>query len=186
MRITLDRKTGRPAAWAAIQTAAYLMVVPSEELRFVEDIHVYTWRGVILPSVTGILKDVGIIDTAWYNEAARLRGSYVHLACALEDRGNLDWSTLDPVLVPYVEAWVRFKRESGFVPEIIETPMLNESYLYAGTPDVIGEMPGVAAVRGAVELRKNGTYRLTTYNDTSDTETWLAALAVYNYKNSRK
>lgn len=186
MRITIDRKTGPTPAWGCLQLAAYLMVAPSDELRFVEDTHVYTWRGAVLPSVTTILKDVGIIDTAFYTEAARLRGSYAHIACALEDQGMLDWSTLDAVLVPYVEAWVRFKRESGFVPEIIETPMLNESYLYAGTPDVIGELPGMVATRGAVELRNNGTYRLTTYNDTADADTWMAVLTVYNFKYRRR
>ncbi len=45
----------------------------------------------------------------WTPEAALERGRLVHRACALldgwGDGSGLDWSTLHPVLVPYVEAY---------------------------------------------------------------------------------
>jgi len=85
------------------------------------------------------------------------------------------------VIFPYLEAWRKFRKESGFVPEQIEPPMMSTAYKYAGTPDRIGELPG-RIKRAAVELHDDGTYKLIPFTDRQDWNLWLSVLAVHNWK----
>ena len=180
VKCCLDIKSGKVMPWTAIQTAAYsLMDTPVD---FIEEGHRYTLNGVSLESVTGILAAEGFIDTAFYDEYSRTRGTYVHAARHLDDNGDLEESTLDPVIAPYLEAWRRFKRESGFVVDQSEIPLANALYKYAGKPDVIGHFPTGIMKRGAVELHDDGKYRLIPYTDRGDVSLWLAVLAVHNWK----
>lgn len=96
--------------------------------------HTYTPN---LPSVTGILKAVGIIDTAFYTEEGRERGSAVHLACEFLDQGDLDESTIDLQIAGYVEAYKKFKSDTGWEFDWIEAPVSDKAHTYAGTPDRI-------------------------------------------------
>lgn len=183
MRCVLDIKSGKAEPWAALQTAAYTLVEESPELEFIEDIHRYQFRGIILPSVTEILKDEGFIDTSFYNDYGRTRGTYVHKARHLDDRGELDDDSIDPAIEPYLQAWRKFRNESGFTPIISEVPMVCISLMYAGTPDVIGEFPtGTTISRAVIELRNDGTYRLIPHQDYTDIEIWKAVVAVRNWK----
>ena len=133
--------------------------------------------------VTGILKDEGFIDTRFFDDYSRDRGSLVHLATHYDDEGELDDDSLDPVIVPYVEAWRKFKRESGFVVEESEIPMYSATYRYAGIFDTRGVFPGKPILkRAAVELHNDGTYRMIPYKDRQDIQIWLSALACHTWK----
>jgi len=184
MKAVIDIKSGRVEPWAALQTAAYsLLDAPVE---FIADGHIYTDApvdgfGRSYPSVTTILKAEGFIDTRFYDDWSRDRGSMIHLATAYDDAGELDEENLDPVILPYLAAWRRFRKESGFIPEQIEPPMMSNTYRYAGTPDRIGELPG-RIKRAAIELHNDGTYRLVPFTDRQDVNIWLATLAVHNWK----
>lgn len=90
-----------------------------------------------LPSVTGILKSVGLIDAAWFTDEGKERGKAVHLACEYLDQGDLDEESLDPQIVPYLEAYKKFKRETGWEFDWIEAPVSDKAHLYSGTPDRI-------------------------------------------------
>lgn len=105
--------------------------------------HVYSQGGVTVtdPSVTTILADCGLIDTTYFNELAAWRGSLVHLACQLHDEGDLDESTLDPALIPYLTAWKSFKLETGWFAYQIECPRRSSLHGFVGTPDQIGAFP---------------------------------------------
>jgi len=177
----LDKKTGRAEPWAALQLAAYsLLDAPVE---FTEDGHIYTFEGVVLPSVTQILEAEGAVDTTFYDEYSRHRGSMVHLATHLDDTGELDEDSVDPVIRPYLEAWRRFKRESGFTVEYSEVPMMSTAYRYAGTPDVLGRFPeNNGPARAVVELHEDGKYKLVPFTDRRDTNIWLSCLAYHNWK----
>jgi hypothetical protein len=178
---TLDIKSGKVMPWTALQVAAYSLL--DTPIDFTEEGHCYmTKGGKNLPSVTGILLAEGFIDTQWFSEYGRTRGSYVHLARHLDDIGELDESTIDPVIAPYLEAWRRFKRESGFVVDQSEVPLQNMLYGYAGRPDVIGHFPTGIMKRGAVELHDDGKYRLIPFTDRQDVSLWLSVLAVHNWK----
>lgn len=107
--------------------------------------HVYTHRdGHRPPSVTQVLGQVkpwlGMFDRVSTSalEHARQRGSQVHRATHYLDEGDLDWDTVDPVIVPYLQAWERFKREKRFLPILMETLVYHPTYGYAGTFDRIG------------------------------------------------
>jgi hypothetical protein len=176
MRAILDLKSGHVEPWAALQTAAYSLL--DKICEFEAEGHRYE-NG--LESVTGILKSEGFIDTRFYDEWSRDRGSGVHLATAYDDQGELDEETVDPEIDPYLEGWRKFKAESGFIPQQIETPMMSTVYRYAGTPDRIGELPGHIK-RAAVELHDDGSYKLVPFTDRQDAALWLAVLAVHNWK----
>jgi hypothetical protein len=102
---------------------------------FREATHEYFIGGKPVPGVTTVLKEAGLIDSTWFTPEAALRGQHVHTACALWDKGELDTCALDPVLVPYLEAWQKFRKESGVTPTIIEEPFYSLEHGFAGTID---------------------------------------------------
>jgi len=172
--------------------------------------HLYTLDGRPLPSTTGILKAEGFIDDAWFTEDARLRGTYVHLACHLYDKGTLDIDTLDDALRPYLDGYIRFKEETGFQVIESEIPHYHPQYLYAGTPDKIGMMNGTDTLvdlksgiiqpwcalqtasyemffnrpmkRFGVQLTDDGKYKIVPFPDRTDRNIFLSALAIHNWK----
>ena len=76
-----------------------------DDLEFDEDKHLFTVNGEIIPSVTQILKREGFcpgldfIDP-WYLK----RGSYVHKATELFDKGTLNEDSLSHEIMPYLES----------------------------------------------------------------------------------
>ena len=66
----------------------------------------------------------------------------MHEATQFDDEGDLDGSTLEPELLPYVEAWRKFRRECHLVIALIEQPIHSPKYRYAGTPDRFGWLNG--------------------------------------------
>ena len=108
--------------------------------------HAYTVNGRPVPSVTQVLADTGIIDTRWFTEESRQRGTAVHAACEFLDEGDLDESTIDPIAVPYLDAYRGFLAEHR--PEIVsvETKVHSEVYRYAGRLDRVVIMNGIASV----------------------------------------
>jgi len=177
METILDVKSGKSMPWSQIQTAAYTLL--DAPATFEDEGHIY--EGGTLESVTQILQAEGFIDTTFYNERGRERGSFVHLAIHLDIMGELDEDTLDPELVPYLTAWRDFMNESGFHVEQTEQPMQSTVYGYAGTPDVIGSWPNGGPTRAVVELN-NGKYRLIPHTNQNDKKIWLAILTTHNWK----
>jgi hypothetical protein len=79
---------------------------------FDEERHRYRVSGQPVPSVSTVIEALGLAD---FSKAppSRLRqkaeiGTFAHQATAYLDRGTLDWSSLHPVIQPYVEAYARF------------------------------------------------------------------------------
>jgi hypothetical protein len=183
------------------------------QIQFNADRHEYSVNGVVYPSVTQVLKIAGLIDTTWFTDEARERGSYVAQATHMLDEGTLDESSLDPALVPYVEAWKKFLADSKAEVIASEYAVVNTTYGYAGTldrwlilnrHDTIIDIKGgqplpwhpiqTAAYagclkthfqRGSVYLRDNGTYRLKMHNDENDRAVWMAALVIAKWKQSK-
>ena len=169
----LDLKSGKVEPWAALQLASYTIL--DALVDFQEDGHIYTFKGVRLYSTTQILKTKGYIDDTWYKryDYNRELGKNVHLLTHLYDIDDLDEDTVGPVELPYLEAYLKFKRESGFVVEESEVPKGNLKYMVAGTADKRGnwDIP-----RAALELHSDGTYKLYPYKDRNDIKIWLAEL----------
>lgn len=112
--------------------------------------HTYRLDGQVIPGVTSVLKSVGLLDYSMIPQdvlqAASRRGTAVHSAVELLDRGELDRSSIDPRLEGYIVAYERFLLESQFVPGHIEHRVFNELHRYAGTLDRTGMLGGTLTV----------------------------------------
>lgn len=82
-------------------------------------------------------------DRDWYYR----RGSMIHKAVALMDVGRLDWKSLHPRIVPYVQAAQKFRLECGgeLVAQELEVTDLN-----------MGTMGHLDAVYKSMSLRSHG------------------------------
>jgi len=102
------------------------------------------FAGVKFESVTKILALDGLCDFSFVEEEIRLRamqrGTSVHWLTQLEDEGKLNYRQVPLRLRPYRKAWTDWKRDTGFVPELIEYRFLS-LYGYAGTIDRYGKFP---------------------------------------------
>lgn len=92
--------------------------------------------------VTEILAEAGMVDYSFCSEDAMTRGTYVHTACEMIDKGTLDWENLDPVLRPYCDAYIEFLRDTQ--PEIVlsEERMEHSVFQYTGKPDRVIQFRG--------------------------------------------
>ena len=113
-------------------------------VEFDEAAHRYRLDGEPVPSVTQVL---GVLDQfagvpADVLEAAREFGTHVHKAVELDVLGALDEESLDPALAEYLAGWRAFLRESGARPLRSEFRVASRSRRYAGTSDLLVEMPG--------------------------------------------
>jgi hypothetical protein len=110
-------------------------------LEFDAETHTYRFAGKIVPSVTGVLRAIDNFDhvPAELLERARKFGQHVHAATDLFDRGILDEEDLDPLLLPYLNAYKLFLSESGFVVEHSEEKVYSARHKYAGTLDKRGK-----------------------------------------------
>jgi len=183
-----------------------------QNLIFRESDHSYLFKGVRLPSVTQIIADAGLYgDTSYYTEYSRDRGSFVHEAIEYHLSGELDEGTLDPVIVPYLDAWKQFQAEAHYVSDSCEERLASDVYHFAGTIDHIGHLNGhfsiidvktgvpvpatgiqlagyeiLLSVRGArrfaLHLQDDGKYRLIEYKDRNDRPLFISLLALWNWK----
>jgi len=178
---------------------------------FDEAKHRYTVCGEVVPSVTQILQAEGFVNCEFYTEHGRERGSLAHLCIHLDDTGELDDATVDPVLAPYLASYRRFKKESGFIVSVSEEPLASEAYRFAGTPDKFGTFPDLTCAlldiktgmmepwvgiqtaayeilkgspykRFGLQLKSDGSYKLTPFTNRQDKQIFLSALAVYHWK----
>lgn len=184
------------------------------DLIFKPDTHQYFKDGVELPGVTTILSDLGFIEKDFFTEYGRTRGKFVHLACELDDRNELDEDACDSALLPYLKAWRSFKRDTGIKIESIEKPVASSIYNFAGTLDRLVTLNGSCCIldiksgavspwtglqlaayeiaenkrlkRFAVQLMETEKYKLHPYTDPQDRQIFLAAVACWHWINNHK
>lgn len=91
------------------------------------------------PRVTRILEATGVADYSKVPNAEfyKQRGREVHLLCADIDAGVPDYWSGDE-LEGFAKAWISFKKETGFTPTLIETPVHHPVRQYRGTLDRVG------------------------------------------------
>jgi hypothetical protein len=89
----------------------------------------------------GLTPDYTFVSPAVLRHA-RARGVHVDACADLLDQGELDWSSVHPEAVPYVEAWARFCADEGYEPACGQVPLYHPRYGYAGTADSIGTLNG--------------------------------------------
>lgn len=110
------------------------------ELEFDEVAHIYTRNGMILPSVTTIMRPL----TAYIYDiippdvlaAAAQKGTNVHRA--VEFYEQYGWDKVAPEITGYVEAWKKFRIDHPDL-EIVASEQrgYHPVYGYAGTMDII-------------------------------------------------
>jgi len=88
-----------------------------------------------LPRVTSILKNAGLIDTAWFTDEGRDRGTALHAAAQFLDEGDLDWKTVDPTVLPRLRQYQRFLDEVKPTILAIEEEVTNAALQYVGHLD---------------------------------------------------
>ena len=182
------------------------------ELTFEPDSHTYRIDGVVVPSVTQILGEAGLIDDRWYTEESQLRGRTVHIITALDDRGELDESQVADEYKGYLSAWRYFKADTQCEIVALEAKVCNVAFQYAGTLDRQLCIDGVqlltdiktgvsewwhkfqtagywtcdhikAAKRWSIYLSPDGRYKVKAHdNHTYDTDVFRAALTLANAK----
>lgn len=117
-------------------------------LTFEADGHVYRFKGVVVPSVTQVLDQLQYLQGIPWDvlQAAAEFGTHVHQACHLFNQNDLDESSLDPALVPYLNQYKRFLSDTGFIVIGSEILIYNEIARYAGQLDFTGNFRGTTWV----------------------------------------
>jgi len=107
-------------------------------LQFDADTHTYVDDGVEIPSVTQILERVGLVNTYFMNQypEARQRGTDVHEATALIDRGALELGDFDGWMAGWIDSWSLFKIDNAIDDfSHVESRFGSAELGYAGTVD---------------------------------------------------
>lgn len=109
--------------------------------------HIYTdEQGSKVDNVTTILEVERYTDFSFVPnhiiEVSQEFGNHVHKACHLSDLGTLDYETLDPALLPYVEAWNKYL--SDYKAEIVLCEHIVHSKIwgFCGTLDRVLRING--------------------------------------------
>ena len=101
-----------------------------------DDQHRYTLDGRRLISVTQALS---ILDDRWKVDPFYLeRGRLIHLATEYYDNDELDESTVDERIAPYLSAYIKFVKDTAFSPTFVEHQLYHPQFFYAGKIDRIG------------------------------------------------
>ncbi|MGE3278121.1 MAG: hypothetical protein AB7O67_23675 [Vicinamibacterales bacterium] len=105
--------------------------------------------GELVPSVTQILRDTGVsVDFQALSEMSadigaaitlkRDIGTALHADAHAYDDDDLDWSTVNPLVEPYLRAWATFRANFPHLrPETRERQVFHGLYRYGGTLDGI-------------------------------------------------
>lgn len=126
------------------------------KIEFDATTHTYKVDGVIYPSVTRILKSVGIIDDTYYSNASASKGEEIHELTQLIDEKIITLESLkDNPYVGYVQAWVNFINEYQVTFKAIEKLVASTLHHYSGTMDRRADV-GLLKLNDAVIDIKSG------------------------------
>ena len=116
------------------------------QLIFDEEKHLYTHDGQPIISVTQILQATGMIDFSMVradvlDRACKL-GTATHKATQFDDKGTLDEGSLSEGIVPYLNAWRKFKSDYNAYMLCDELMVHSHRYDFAGTLDRVAVING--------------------------------------------
>jgi hypothetical protein len=182
-------------------------------LHFDEGNHKYTVDGVVVPSVTQLLRPISPDFEripADVLERKRALGSAVHLACELDDTGELDDVSTHPEVFGYVLAWRKFKSDTGAEVLMNEQRLYHRTLRFAGTLDRLVQVrismhnsygvqlagyqllidddtsiPTTKLARKGLQLKADGAYKLVPYDNHNDEACFRALLAIHNWSNTK-
>ena len=182
---------------------------------FNEERHEYSEGGIIIPNVTTVLKNAGLIDDEYFTEEGRRRGNAVHAATHYYDDGDLDEGSVAQEYLGYLEGYKRFlfevepewdpdlveriihNRECGYIgrldrggrmfrrPSILDIKTGQSDDFYVGPQTAAYERPLRSRDRYTLRLKPNGTYKLKPHKDPDDFKVFLWGLALHNWKKNK-
>lgn len=123
-----------------------MAVIFAPTLRFDEGPHAYYVGERRLLSVTQALHLSGHVSGEWFTERARLRGTYVHQALEMYQKGELGLDGFGPGLLPYVQAFQRIVDAHGLETDWVEARGGDDTDQIAGTVDWAGTCDGDLAI----------------------------------------
>lgn len=149
------------------------LVATDEDVIFDRDLHAYLdTDGSRRMSVTQSLVIAGLVDFSMVPapvlQAAQQRGTLVHHAAAIIDRGDsLEDYAIPAELDGYVEAYLAFLREMRFLPDPdwIERPMIVELFGHrvGMMPDAVGTIEGIPTlIERKTSRSRHAAWRLQT------------------------
>ena len=122
------------------------------------------------PRVTSIIQAAGLSSYEGVPENimenARNRGDVGHKTCELYDLKNLDMKSVDERIMPYLNAYIKFLKDTGAKIEAIEQPVRSDIFKYQGTPDrivVIGGKRGPLEIKLTAALMPSIVWQLAAY-----------------------
>lgn len=125
-------------------TMAHNLAEKLIELEFDEETHTYYFDNKVIPGVTTVIKPLMNFDNI--NEEVLQRksvlGTAAHKATELFDEDNLDESSVHPAIIPYLDAWKKFRDETKIEILSSEAKVFYQKYGYAGTYDRIALLYG--------------------------------------------
>lgn len=154
-------------------------------VEFRKEDHSYWSGGTLLPGVTTVIETVCQAFASIPDQhliPAQERGTAVHTATELDDLEVLDEDTLDDDLMPYLEAWRRFRSDTNFLPERIESVVAHPKLKYAGTLDRTGRIRWRRANRLALVDVKTGAPSRGTALQTAAYQAALAEMTGHQIK----
>lgn len=121
-----------------------IATIATPGLTFDEPRHEYRLNGIVLPSVTQIIRDNRLSSDFAYVSAAdmaraRELGAAVHMATHYHDEGTLDERSVDPVVLPYLRAWRQFVADRNLRFVALEQRVADPVYQFSGTVDRIAQ-----------------------------------------------
>jgi hypothetical protein len=108
---------------------------------FNKETHTYTLNGRVIPSVTQVLKDQGILQISDFYTGPDV-GNEVHRLCEKVDCDMVPELNGDEAVVNRVRAYEKFKEDSGFIPILIERSYYHKQLYFGGTIDRVGKSGG--------------------------------------------
>lgn len=112
------------------------------ELVFDEAEHKYSLGGEELIAVSDILKEAGIVETRFFTKEGSDNGKRRHKICELYSLGTLDWGSVEPVDLPYLDGCIKFLEERRVEVQYTEKMSYHRKYRYAGTADLLCAIDG--------------------------------------------
>ncbi|MDR0485409.1 MAG: PD-(D/E)XK nuclease family protein [Elusimicrobiota bacterium] len=122
------------------------------KIEFIEEPHTYIVDGKEVPSVSAILQAAGMVNfegiPADVLEHKRQFGTAIHKATELFDKNELNFKSLTGDLMPYIDAWAKFKKDFDIEiePENVERHFYCREFRYCGTIDRIAFVNGQLSV----------------------------------------
>lgn len=106
----------------------------------IDDDHVYWLDGVSYPSVTTVLKEVGLVNSDWYAPTGTTRGTAVHEMTELIDQWVLESHHAEEELRGYLQAYETFLSDFKPTWHSREVSFVNPEDGVGGTVDCVGTL----------------------------------------------